>query len=480
MAPSTPMASQDLSKSGIVYQNADRSVTLIDIPTSIAVAQGRSEILLSTSPFEAPIELKEEYKPKSQKAKADKAQESSNGEQHAKYSLLIEQALTDIDTHVSSSWCRPRKLLTQNRQYGKEAMEVDDPEKELECRLREWAAWNEGTEVNTAFDLQKLMASLGATSEHDVTAGGAVAQKWIMSYRPAREAKNCVQAAGTVTQEQPNKAWSSTFHNPDAYPLELTISENATGTAQLVQEHCFTIPPRSTFFLSDSTHSDAFRASFRELTAEYTLPRHFDLVLLDPPWPNRSVKRKGAYDQKGGMPYLKKMLLKMDLDNYLEHNALVCVWITNKESLREHVVGPGGLFEAWNVGLVEEWIWIKTTTKGQPMFDIDSVMRKPYEILLLGRTAPNAWSTMEHAPTIKRRVIAAVPDVHSRKPCLKELLEPYMPDPTDYSALEVFSRYLVSGWTSWGNEVLKYNWDYYWAASLDDRNTAQEHQLAIR
>jgi hypothetical protein len=70
---------------------------------------------------------------------------------------------------------------------------------------------------------------------------------------------------------------------------------------------------------------------------------------------------------------------------------------------------------------------------------------------------------MAHAPTVKRRVIAAVPDIHSRKPCLKTLLEPYLVDSNDYSALEVFSRYLVSKWMSWGNEVLKYNWDGYWA-----------------
>jgi N6-adenosine-specific RNA methylase IME4 len=166
------------------------------------------------------------------------------------------------------------------------------------------------------------------------------------------------------------------------------------------------------------------------------------------------------------MPYLKKMLLRMDIDNYLEHNALVGIWITNKSTLRDHVLGPGGLFETWNVGLIEEWIWIKTTTNGEPMFDIDDAMRKPYEVLLLGRAAPNAWTTMTHMLNPRKRVIAAVPDIHSRKPCLKELLEPYMPDSTDYNALEVFARYLVAGWTSWGNEVLKYNSSIYWAKGI--------------
>jgi N6-adenosine-specific RNA methylase IME4 len=477
--PFATMAPQGAARSSILYQNTDKTITLIDIPTSIAVAQGSTDTLLSTPPLEAPIVSKQDYQPKSQKAKAPKAHELSDGGRHAEYKTLIKQALAEIHTHVSRQWCTPRRTLNPRPQHG-EAMEIDDPEKDLESRLRQWAAWKAPKGNDTAFDLQKMMASLGATSEHDATAGQEVAHRWLTSYRPAREATNSVQVAETISRDEPTEPWTLSFHNPEDSALELTISESNVQEARLGPEYRFTIPPRSTFFLSDSTHSDSFRASFREVTDEYTLPRHFDLVLMDPPWPNRSAKRKGGtYEQVGGMPYLKKMLLKMDLDNYLEHNALVGVWITNKEALREHVLGPGGLFETWNVGLVEEWVWIKTTTKGEPMFDMDTLMRKPYEILLLGRAAPNSWTTMTHAPTIKRRVIAAVPDIHSRKPCVKELLEPYMPDPIDYSALEVFSRYLVSGWTSWGNEVLKYNWDYYRAPAIS-QEVQNVFQLPIR
>jgi N6-adenosine-specific RNA methylase IME4 len=471
------MALSNAPRPSILFQNTDRTITLIDIPTSIAVAQGRLDTLLSTSPLEAPIEASEDYRPKSKKAKTKKAHKVSDGAQHAEYKALIEQALAEIRTHITGDWCTPRKLLNSSPQHG-ETMEVSDPEKELGSRLRQWAAWKESKGDDTAFDLQKLMASLGATSEHDATAGQDVVQGWVTSYRPARETTDDAQVAGTVFRDEPMEPWTSSFHNPEIYPLKMNISERTVQSTQLGHEYCFTIPPRSTFFLSNSTHSDVFRASFRELTDEYTLPRHFDLVVLDPPWPNRSAKRKGAYEQVGGMPYLKKMLLRMDLDNYLEHNALVGVWITNKKALREHVLGSGGLFETWNVGLIEEWVWIKTTIKGDPIFDIDGAMRKPYEILLLARAAPNSWTTMEHAPAIKRRIIAAVPDIHSRKPCLKELLESYMPNPKDYSALEVFSRYLVSGWTSWGNEVLKYNWDHYWVPDTS-YEAPQEHHLPV-
>ncbi|CAO2650279.1 Nn.00g015710.m01.CDS01 [Neocucurbitaria sp. VM-36] len=475
MAWAASSAAQSAPCPSIIYQNVQRDITLLDIPASIAAAQGRSDILLSTPPLDAPIEPKADYRPKTQKARATEIPDSA---QHAEYKVLIEQALTEIRTHVSNPWCAPRKLLSQVPQPRCEDLPGDDLEKELESRLREWAAWNEGKGDDPAFDLQKMMASLGATSEYDAMAVDVVTQTWMVSYHPAREATNGIQAAETASPD-PSEPWTCTFHNPEDVSLQLNVYDITARQVQLSQEYRFTIPPRSTLFLSDSAHSDAFRTSFRQLTDEYTLPRHFDLVLLDPPWPNRSAKRKGAYEQIGGVPYLKKMLLKMDIDSYLEHNALVGIWITNKESLRDHVLGSGGLFETWNVGLIEEWIWIKTTTKGEPMFDIDDPMRKPYEIMLLGRAAPNSWTTMQHSPSVKRRVIVAVPDYHSRKPCLKDLLEPYMPDPKNYSALEVFSRYLVAGWTSWGNEVLKFNWDKYWTAA--DTPRSPTHQtLAIR
>lgn len=471
-------SAQHAASSSIIYQNPECDIALLDIPTSIAAAQGRSDTLLSTPPLEAPIASREDYRPKQQKAIANQAPDIPGSSQHAEYSRLIEEALAKIHANVSGSWCAPRKLPLQ--QQSAQVMGMVHLENELDSRLREWAAWSESKGDEAAFQLQEMMVSLGATSGYDETmAADALTPKWTVSYRTGRQSTDGARVAEIVPGEvQPMEPWKSTCHNPARHSIELIISQNISQLARLDQEYCFTIPPRSTLFLCDSAHSNAFRASFRRVTADYRLPRHFDLVIMDPPWPNRSAKRKGAYEQVGGVPYLKKMLLKMDIDNYLEHNALVGIWITNKQSLREHVLGPGGLFETWNVGLVEEWIWIKTTTKGEPMFKTDTLMRKPYEVLLLGRAAPNSWTTAAHVPSIRRRVIAAVPDIHSRKPCLKELLEPYMPDPMDYSALEIFSRYLVSGWTSWGNEALKYNWNHYWAASPTPSGTP-EQKLAI-
>ncbi|KAF2264496.1 MT-A70-domain-containing protein [Lojkania enalia] len=444
------------SQTGILYQNKNHDVTLMDIPTSIAVAQGRSDVLRSIRAIDEPYDIRNE--PKTEKAKAHHAQYTGSSDLHAEYLVAIDKALAEIRHHVSGSWCVPRKLMTQAPKRRNNDMDVDDPEKELEQRLREWAA-SKGEEE--PFDFNMMMTTL-ITSGLNAILDDPVTPRWLVSCKPAREIAG---SSETFTSVSPKEPWTTSFHNSNDRAVDLTVSPGSFKPETSNQEYCFRIPARSTFFLSDSTHSDSFRASFRELTEEYTLPRHFDFVLLDPPWPSGSVKRKGAYEQFGGMPYMKKTLLKMDIDNYLEHNGLLAIWITNSPTLRQMILGPEGLFQRWNVSFFEEWIWIKTTTTGEPMYCMDKVWRKPYETLLLARAAPNSWTKMETAPIITRKIIAAVPDIHSRKPCLKELIEPYLP--TDYSALEVFSRYLVKGWTSWGNEVIKFNWDHYWAADFE-------------
>jgi hypothetical protein len=312
--------------SPIIYQNLERDIILIDIPTSIAAAQGRSQdVLLSTAPLEAPIEPKEDYRPKTQKAKANKAQEMADST-HAEYKILVEHALAQIHAQVSGPWCAPRKLLMTQKFGTEKAMEVDEPsisnhnrsmqssgsgsegiqasfrrpaepEKELESRMREWAAWSESKDGDdTALKLQQMMASLGAISEATDTA--AVGQDWVASHRPARESTSSTQVAEAVTQEpaQETEPWISTFHNPNPHSLELTLS----GTKSLGPEYRFTVPPHSTLFLSDSTASDTFRTSFRTVTADYNLPRHFDLGKSSRYIVTRLVLTSGRYVKPRG------------------------------------------------------------------------------------------------------------------------------------------------------------------------------------
>lgn len=158
------------------------------------------------------------------------------------------------------------------------------------------------------------------------------------------------------------------------------------------------------------------------------------------------------------------------MDMLMGATCLVAVWITNKQAIRETVLGQNGLFETWGIDLIEEWLWLKTTVYGEPVSELSAVWRKPYEVLLVGRKRghllPCAAVPREE---LRSRVVISVPDLHSRKPCLKKLIEHFLPE--QHRVLEVFARHLVSGWWSWGDECLKFNWQGFWKGDHNEHGT---------
>lgn len=183
----------------------------------------------------------------------------------------------------------------------------------------------------------------------------------------------------------------------------------------------------------------------------------FDLVVMDPPWPNRSVRRKrGSYHTANDLDEIRETLSLIPVASHLRPEGLVVVWITNKASVLELLTSPRGLFAEWGLELVGEWTWLKVTTAGEPMVDVDSTWRKPWERLLI---AKKRGAEIMRLPS-QNRVIVSVPDLHSRKPNLRPLFEDVFPP--RYRALEVFARNLTAGWWSWGDEVLKFQHPEHW------------------
>ena len=255
--------------------------------------------------------------------------------------------------------------------------------------------------------------------------------------------------------------WTEHHHNATHRPKMLYITPPILPNPS--PPIPFHIPPHSAFHLLPCT--SPLPPSNSSL---------FNFILLDPPWPNRSVQRKRAYNASRSAATVQKLLLEMKIESYLAaprpetgpppsagesaHASSIGIWITNKPSIRAVVLGPGGLFAAWGVTLVEEWIWVKTTVHGEPVTPVDGVWRKPYEIFLLGRKSNGSPTD---GVSVKRRVVVGVPDLHSRKPGLKQLLERLVL-PANYKALEIFARGLMSGWHSWGDQVLMFNWEGCW------------------
>lgn len=215
----------------------------------------------------------------------------------------------------------------------------------------------------------------------------------------------------------------------------------------------FRIPPNSSFLLSK------FQSSTATFTALAEGLGQFHFILLDPPWPNRSAARSSAYETLSRLEI--KNLIKIPVGRALVRpgdgggkggddrgqDGLVGIWVTNKPKFRKYVLET--LFPSWEVELAGEWVWLKITTAGEPMFHLESNMRKPYEVLLFGRRTRNKRkgrkqaldadhgvdmpvtigdrSTIELPTVVPAKTILAVPDLHSRKPCIKGYYLPLAP-----------------------------------------------------
>ncbi|SPN97553.1 uncharacterized protein DNG_01064 [Cephalotrichum gorgonifer] len=219
--------------------------------------------------------------------------------------------------------------------------------------------------------------------------------------------------------------------------------------------------PQVAHFIPEGSRS--LRGSIQETRDEFASSAPlFDLILMDPPWPNRSAKRKrGGYVTCHGHEDTRQLLSLIPVPAHLAPGGIVAVWVTNSHSATELLTAKDGLFSQWGLEPAAEWIWLKVTASGEPMVDVESTWRKPWERLLIARKKGDTPRKM-----VDRKVIVAVPDLHSRKPNLRCLFDEVL-DP-GYQALEVFARHLTAGWWSWGDEVTKYQSDNHWIPDHQD------------
>lgn len=285
--------------------------------------------------------------------------------------------------------------------------------------------------------------------------------------------------------------------NPSQEKAELVVGnkDDPLGTRYLV-------PPESNFVLCNIPLSEW--SVLENPIPGLSRNQRFNLILMDPPWPNRSARRSHAYQIASytdldtlkqrvkdilrvhtyEAPLSQQSLDSADpnstepFDNNTSQDGFAAIWITASHKTR--AVAYEAL-QSSGFHIHEEWVWIKTTTRGEPVGPIDGIWRKPYEILVIGKKGRRGGNQSTpsvsnvdigaDAADVPRRVIAAAPDFHSRKPSLRSIFERYLFNigPADhqnhhYSALEVFARHLTAGWWACGNEVMKFNDVDYWTA----------------
>jgi N6-adenosine-specific RNA methylase IME4 len=430
--------------SPILWQNKDRTVTLFDIPCSIEDAQQFSPCykknILTSPAIQHPFPSTE---PKSAVAKDRVKSQAGEDKTSVDRQNLLGSDLHHVKQNHSGDWCLPRPFSQVPSRRAKKR------------RLDDESTINQPVETSSTDHIDATLRLDGVLQD---IATGSDGQCYGLYFERGENEES--RASNTTSH-------SNTSHNTQ----RIVFRQNGRDIEPLR----FWIPPLASFHIGDCSDARVFRATIRKHLDPREPLDSFNLILMDPPWPNKSVKRThqtpgSTYQTPASMWDVRELLLDSKVDLLMAEDCLVGVWITHKPAVRELILGDDGLFDYWDVQLEEEWIWLKTTSQGKPVTSLDAVWRRPYEVLLLGRKRKDSSCHQENnvaTQDVKRRVIVAVPDLHSRKPCLKALIEPLIRNEGSYRVLEVFARHLVAGWWSWGNECLKFNWEGYWQSVPD-------------
>ncbi|XP_057535698.1 methyltransferase-like protein 2 isoform X1 [Amaranthus tricolor] len=240
------------------------------------------------------------------------------------------------------------------------------------------------------------------------------------------------------------------------FPIFNTLVSNETDNNMMAefQTTQYILPKKSCFFMSELEQIHTIVPADSECG--------FNFIMIDPPWENRSAYQKSKYPTLPNRHFLSIPIKKLAHTS----GALVALWVTNREKLRNFVENE--LFPAWGVKFVATLYWLKVKANGSLICNLNLFHHRPYECLLLGYTGGEVM-TMEKA--LKDQVVMSIPGDYSRKPPLGDLLMQYVPGPRPAHCIELFAREMLSGWTSWGNEPLHFQEMRYFSRKITGQCT---------
>lgn len=282
--------------------------------------------------------------------------------------------------------------------------------------------------------------------------------------RKLNETTNCVQKDNIKeylellpkSKEASNKTTLPRYWEEE-YTIPQLHGSNTSGKFQNFQtankesdSGNFVIPQGTSFY---NYNVEQLTALLPQLLPSY------DLIVLDPPWRNKYIRRLKRAKQSLGYAMLdNEQLALLPLHQLIHMNSLVAIWCTNS-TLHQQTLETL-LLPRWNLRFLHKLRWYKLNTKHQLIREVqqaDVAQKQPYEMLYL---ACHADSDVEYASELKQtEILLSVPSiVHSHKPPLLEWLLPHLqlvPGQTKPNCLELFARYLQPQFTSIGLEVFK-------------------------
>lgn len=176
-------------------------------------------------------------------------------------------------------------------------------------------------------------------------------------------------------------------------------------------------------------------------------PLTYDFIMADPPWSFDNFSAKGeAKNAKAQYTCMDLASIKtLPVSQLAARDCVLWMWATNP-------MLPQAIetLAAWGFTFKTAGHWSKKTTNGKQAFGTGYILRCAGEPFLIGtlgnpRCARNVRSVIE-GPIRE----------HSRKPDeAYEAAEALCPDAMNRA--DLFSRQQREGWTSWGNEVEKFD-----------------------
>lgn len=179
----------------------------------------------------------------------------------------------------------------------------------------------------------------------------------------------------------------------------------------------------------------------------YPTKGKFGVILADPPWAFKTYEGE-TVPHRGETPYSimsRAALEGLPVGEWAAPNAVLLLWIVDSHHDQGFAMAKHWGFKFKTIGFV----WNKLTKAGGPKMGMGFWTRKETEqCYLFTKGHPTRLSA-----AVRQRIDAA-PREHSRKPEeVYERVEALVGGPY----LELFARARRKGWSSWGDEVGKYD-----------------------
>lgn len=172
-----------------------------------------------------------------------------------------------------------------------------------------------------------------------------------------------------------------------------------------IGEGKYIIPDKSTFCVCDMSEF--------HLINPVQFCDKFGIIVIDPPWPNRSASRQNVYETVE----LESLKDYIHINDWAAENCWIFIWITNNPRIRKFVLSA--LLPLWGAKLHGIWYWLKLDPDRPQILisDLDAAQHKPYEQLLVVKRG-----NPDDAKLPRFYALFSIPGSHARKPQLKGLL----------------------------------------------------------